>query len=175
MVRLSKSAMAVGGAVLAAGLIGFTNPKTVHALAAALVQVTNTATNPVVTAEVSRTAAQTVSLYMGQNNDGSRTPFLEMIPGGGVNSDAYVVPDGESLVITEIDIQARNAGFFQLTPVTTGSSGMNFNQLFEVPDDSATHQFLFPNGIVWPSGHNVPYSATAGIGQVVLRGYLTRS
>ena len=52
--RISKSVMAVGGVVVAAGLLTLTNPKTVHAVAAALVQVTNTASNPVVAQGIDR-------------------------------------------------------------------------------------------------------------------------
>jgi hypothetical protein len=167
--------MAVGGVVLAAGLIAFTNPKAVHAVTAALVQVTNTASNPVVSSEVSRTAAQTVSVYSGFDAGGDRTPFHEMIPGGGLQTDAYVVPDGENFVITEIDIGTGLGGAFQLLPVTTGPDGESAAQMFQVPADSLTHQFLFPNGIVWPSGHNIPYSAASGIRVVTLRGYLTRN
>ena len=51
--RISKSVMAVGGVVLAAAAIGFTNPKAVRAaVVAAMVQVTNTAANPVITQSV---------------------------------------------------------------------------------------------------------------------------
>jgi hypothetical protein len=54
MIRLRVSALAVGGIVLAAGLLILAAPRTVHAVAAALVQVTNTASNPVVNADATR-------------------------------------------------------------------------------------------------------------------------
>jgi len=173
--RVPRSVLAVGGVVAAAALIGFMKPATVHALTAALVQVANTATNPVVSSEVSRTAAQTVALCIGQDVTGARTPFEEVLPGGGFGGSAYVVPDGESLMITEIDIQPQAGGKFRLLPVTTGLGGGSLEQFFEVPGDGLTHQFLFPNGLAWPSGQNIPYSVDTGIGEVCMRGYLTRS
>lgn len=181
MIRPNRSVLAVGGVILAGSLITALNPRTVRAVEVAaatvkatLVQVTNTASNPVVNSEVSRMATQTVSVCIGQTATGTRTPFEEVIPGGGMEGEEYVVPAGGSLVITEIDIQSRASGFFRLSPVTTGSGG-NIEQFFEMPGDEVTHQFLFPNGIVWPSGQNIPYSADTGIGQVCMRGYLTRS
>lgn len=97
-----------------------------------------------------------------------------MIPGGGVEPDTYVVPDGESFVITELEITGGGAAIVQLSPVTTGSTGASESQIFRTSDDNATHQFLFPSGIVWPSGHNIPFSATPGA-TFCLRGYLTRA
>ena len=151
--RVPRSVLAVGGVVAAAALIGFMKPATVHAL----------------------TAAQTVALCIGQDVTGARTPFEEVLPGGGFGGSAYVVPDGESLMITEIDIQPQAGGKFRLLPVTTGLGGGSLEQFFEVPGDGLTHQFLFPNGLAWPSGQNIPYSVDTGIGEVCMRGYLTRS
>jgi hypothetical protein len=172
--EISRAVMAVGGVALAAA-IGFTNPKSVQAVTAALVQVANTASNPVMSSEISRTAAQTICLYSGLDDAGERTPFQAMIPGGGLESGAYVVPDGENLVITEIDIETGLGGTFQLLPVTTGPSGGSAPVTLRVPADNLTHQFLFPNGIVWPSGSNFPSYADPGLREETLRGYLTRN
>ncbi|HSC56290.1 MAG TPA: hypothetical protein VLC51_03755 [Nitrospira sp.] len=173
--RISKSVMAVGGVVLAGMLIGFTNPKAVHAaVTALLVQVTNTATNPVVSSEVSRTAAQAVTVCSEIRADGAREPLQQIIAGGGFEPDTYVVPDGESFVITEMDITGGGAAIIQLSPVTTGSTGASESQIFRTSDDTTTHQFLFPSGIVWPSGQSIPFTATQGA-VFCLRGYLTRA
>ena len=102
MIRLSKSVLAVGGVVLAADLITVMNPKAVHAVAAALVQVTNTAANPAVTQSITQQASQTVRLRCSANgaaNDCGATP-----PVGQEIVAAYVVPPNQSLIITAMDI-----------------------------------------------------------------------
>jgi hypothetical protein len=162
--------------LLTLGAIGLLAPRVAHAVVATLVQVANTASNPVVNSEVSRTAAQTISVYSGLDVAGDFTPFREMIPGGGLESEAYVVPADQSFVITEIDIGAGLGGAFQLLPVTLGPNGESAPQIFQVPGDNLTHQFVFPNGIVWPPGQSIPFSADPHeLRYMTLRGYLTRN
>ena len=101
MIRLSKSVLAVGGVILAAGLITFTSPKAVHAVvAAALVQVTNTASNPVVNSDATRSPAQIVEIAC------TNVSCNAVEPGGSTDFRSYVVPQGQTLVITDIEIQA---------------------------------------------------------------------
>ncbi|HEY5380936.1 MAG TPA: hypothetical protein VIJ65_01670 [Acidobacteriaceae bacterium] len=83
-----------------------TNPKTVHALAAALVQVTNTASNPVVTQNMGQQAAQIIHLRCTQDTIGRSGPggCVLFSPSGNTITVPYVVPANQSLVITSVDI-----------------------------------------------------------------------
>ena len=106
--RISRTVMAVCGAVLAAALIGFTNPKAVHAVTAALVQVTNTASNPAVTQSVGAQAGNMVHLFCDVPMDEFVTQNkCELYPANanGQTVFGYTVPDGQSLVITAADLQ----------------------------------------------------------------------
>jgi hypothetical protein len=110
MLRLSKSVLAVGGVVLAGALITVMNPKTVHAVAAALVQVTNTASNPVVTQGVGAQAGNMVQLICPLAL--SQTNFSCFDSTGGVSTNSpYTVPARKSLVITAIDVLPGSQAF----------------------------------------------------------------
>ena len=106
--RISRSVIPICGVVLAAALIGFTNPKAVHAVTAALVEVTNTPMNPVVTQGVGPQAGQIVHLHCGVAITGpisfSGVYWCGLTDSSGLTATAYVVPANESLVLTSVDI-----------------------------------------------------------------------
>jgi len=157
--------------VLGAGLMTFTNPKAVHAVAAALVEVTNTAANPVVNADATRSAAQIVEIFC-VINDGSCNGVE---PGGATNLRNYMVPSGQSLVITDIEIlplSAPNLSEFGIAALASGPTGRQVSPTYRVASDALTHHFALQRGIVWPSGGALIPGATAGL-QATLRGYLT--
>jgi len=81
MIRLSKSVLAVGAVVLAGSLITLMNPKAVHALAAALVQVTNTASNPAVTQSVGAQAGNMVHLTCEVMFSAGQPFYIPLRPG----------------------------------------------------------------------------------------------
>jgi hypothetical protein len=190
MIRLSKSVLAVGAVVLAGSLITLMNPKTVHAVAAALVQVTNTASNPVVTQSTGNQAAQIVHLVCNLDNSTNNQnctldPPQSALSNGG---PPYVVPDNESLVITAVDILPAEVFVpgCNFNHTVYLSLGVGYSQEWVV--NNASLHFAYPSGIVVPSGFEVqattveyfgPTTATAacnlGPDQVDLRGYLTAS
>jgi hypothetical protein len=173
MIRLSKSVLAVGGVVLALGLIAFTNPKTVHALAAALVEVTNTASNPVVTQSTTQQAAQIVQLTCN-GNSGPCTYVL---------GNAFTVPLGKSFVLTSIDITASNTPSNILCPIAADAF-LHWNTedasdtgvySWVVPANSGTVHLTYPSGLVFaPTATLHTDNAFCNV-SMLLSGYLTMS
>jgi hypothetical protein len=166
--RISRSVIAVGGVVLAAVVIGFTNPKTVHAVAAALVQVTNTASNPVVNAEVTLSSSQLVQLDC---NTFQSCSVIE--PGGVETADAYVIPAGQTLVITDVEIHpplgtGTGVSAFGIFP----AKGTQFQINDFVTNDGVTHHFTLGRGVVFPSGTSLFAQGSLHVGARLL-GYLT--
>jgi hypothetical protein len=176
MIRLSKSVLAVGGVVLAAGLIAFTNPKTVHAVAAALVQVTNTSSNPVVTQSTSQQATQLVQLTCNITTNGDAR--------GAGSALCGTVPNNQSLVVTAVDIDLVNLLGFCVSGVTyaenLGVQGSSTNlytwDLSSGPPFGTTAHFIYPSGIVFPPNSTVQASESGGCPATFeLTGYLTNN
>lgn len=184
MIRLSKSVLAVGGVVLAAGLIGVTNPKTVHALAAALVQVTNTASNPVVTESTDHQAGQLVNLQC--DGVSGRNCFPISSTTGNTQGGSFQVPAGKSFVVTAVDIttlstdpQCGGSRNFWLD--STNDSGMTTNLTRWWIGPNGNYHFTYPTGFVIGSGSSVSvdddnacYSQSLAYDDfVMVQGYLT--
>jgi hypothetical protein len=168
--------MAVGGVVLTAALIGFTNPKAVHAVTAALVQVTNTASNPVVSSEVSLAPAQIVELACTTGAE-----CFQVQPGGGVTSiSGYVVPAGKTLVITDIDIYTGVSSIIGVAILSNDFSSCplcsRFDPplLYDVAQDGLTHHFSLAHGVAWPSGATLLMEGSFGFSEH-LYGYLANN
>jgi len=183
MIRLSKSVLAVGGVVLAGGLIMVMNPRTVHAVAAALVQVTNTATNPVVTQSVTQQAAQIVEVDCTFDYPEPNGPRPCQQLGG---TGEYTVPTGQNLVITTIDISPllTNGGTCAGTVVLGTGPGPNFFPGQWLPRATWAHlagpqnvHFTYPTGMVFTSGQRIGFANELGpcIGTLYLYGYVTPS
>ena len=175
MNRLSRSVLAVGGVILAGGLITFTTPKTVHALAAALVQVTNTAANPVIDADVTKDPSRIVELLCSNG-------CIQLQPGGGVpaGTTLYTVPAGQSLVITDVEFTPQKDS--NSTWVAIHGENPQSPQPFvasltlSVPDDGFTHVLQMQRGSVFASGQNfVLASNVSPTPSVVLHGYLANA
>lgn len=171
--RISKSLIAVGGVVVAAAAIGFTNPKAVRAaVAAALVQVTNTASNPVVNSDVTLSAANIVQLECIPKNY-----CVQVEPGGALADSFYKVPAGQTLIITDVMIlspaDSKGPSEFSLVPQENIVTGLfAYSVMFQVPDDGLSHHFALTRGIAWPSGS--PLLAAGSI-YALLNGYVTNS
>jgi hypothetical protein len=183
--RISRSVMAVGGMVVAAGLITLATPKAVHAVAAALVQVTNTASNPVVTQGVGAQAGNMVHLTCSQVSlEGTSSVCTRIGADGSVTSD-YTVPAGESLVITAIDVLLNNVsicpGDYNIRLGTPTLDGI-FLHLTTTNALVTTH-FTYPSGLVIGPGIRPTWTgdlevvgqgeACSGFESVDLFGYLT--
>ncbi|HEY4009495.1 MAG TPA: hypothetical protein VGM11_05045 [Acidobacteriaceae bacterium] len=191
--RISRSVMAVGGVVVAAAAIGFTNPKAVHAVAAALVQVTNTASDPVVTQSVGQQAAQIVSLYCVPNAN-PVTGSCSLITDTYQGNPAYVVPANESLVVTAVDIYTYilvHEVALGYTACSAGredgialSNGGPYRLTWEMVDNTSPTHFTYPSGVVFGPGstpspssrhYNASLDAQCGSDAFLVYGYLTPS
>jgi hypothetical protein len=130
------------------------------------VNVTNPATAPVLALDISKSASRHVQLD------------CEIFSGAGsVCTDVaaltpYVVPPGQNLVVTSVDIVgAAGGGVFtvaiQASQFVEGS--------WSVAKDALTHSFQYPSGIVYPAGFtfggtNVFMSSPS---DTLLQGYLS--
>jgi hypothetical protein len=193
--RISRSVVAVGGVVIAGGLITVMNPKTVHAVAAALVQVTNTASNPVVTQGTGQQAGQIIHLHCseattGPAGEGGCGPVVAP----GVTSQIYVVPADQSLVVTSVDIFPTQI-FMSATCSLVHSDGLYvsatgtsayYAQTWLV--DNLSVHYSYASGIVIGPGSSITgsssyfgnppascYSQTDSEDQFDVYGYLTAS
>jgi len=191
MMRISKSVLAVGGVVLAGGLITVMNPKTVHAVAAALVQVTNTSANPVVTQSIGQQAAQSVYLECVPSVEpGNGTCYL--VTNGFRGTTPYVVPGNQSLVITAADVYtfvAVNEAVNGLPTCNAGrEDGVSTSDgamlVWELVNNTSPTHFTYPSGVVFNPSSPVTMASkhyTAGLDadcggdQILLYGYLTAS
>lgn len=178
MVRFSKSVVTVGGVVLAAGLIGFTNPKTVHAVAAALVQVTNTASNPVVTQGIGQQVGQMVDVVCFTNFGNCE---LLSPTEGEVGGSAYVVPAGQSLVVTAVDVLPNVVctvgGHVEFVNYSL-PSGVSVQRLWAAAGEgnvvSPTTHFAYPSGLVFPPNSSLTSeTGDACTARIEMTGYLT--
>lgn len=172
----------VSGIVLAGALIA---PRAAHAISAALVQVTNTLSNPVITQPAHKTAAQLVQLTgaggysFGPAGDHQ---FAQFTPATStVGSEPYVVPAGQNLVLTDFDFNFQNvSGDIGILFHNGNISVSSFNQYYQRMDfysPQGSQHIHYESGFVFPSGETVGVEVTTGgaIAQlnVTLRGYLT--
>ena len=106
-----------GAAIAAISALLLLTPRAAHSLAAALVEVANTPANPVVTQGVPALASQIVTLTPSGNGPAGFTSagaftlsslqqWSAAVNSGGIppGTPPYVVPAGQSLVITSIDL-----------------------------------------------------------------------
>jgi hypothetical protein len=151
MFRLPKSVLAVGGAALATVLLLLAAPRTVHAVAAALVEVTNTSSNPVVTQTTGAQAANMVHLLCQFTMAGQSNACLQISSSAVLSALPYTVPSGNYLVITAADIAAQASGL-------AGCPGIYYARIGTVDgflnlstsDNGLTAHFAYPppSGIV---------------------------
>jgi hypothetical protein len=156
-------------------------PRAAHAIAATLVQITNTTSNPAIAQDVSKLASQNVMLISNpaiissgpeaQTVTPSHSAVLyQMFPNGTFGASPFVVPAGENLVVTAIDLCLEGS----FAGVGIGNvANPSLREQFQI---TASAQFQFPNGIVFPAGESV-VANNVGIsnGGVIftLHGYLT--
>jgi hypothetical protein len=148
MIRIPKSVVSFGALVLAAGALTLAVPPAAHAVAAALVQVTNTVT----TQDSSKQASQLVHLNVQLSSD-EITKFNLVTASGPIAN--YSVPTTASLVITTVDITPAldNTSASFTLHFGGGSNAMNW----AIPGQPSlaqfsTIQFAYPSGIVIAPG-----------------------
>jgi hypothetical protein len=177
MIHPSKSVLAVTATIVAAGLITLMSPKTVHAVAAALVEVTNTASNPVVTQSTSQQATQLV--HMNCN-----IPTSADARGNGSILCGFV-PSNQSLVVSAVDIALRNDLDFCVTGRTyaenlqvagSGAVTYTWTLTFDGVTFGPTTHFIYPSGIVFPPNSTVEAAEGGGCpANFEITGYLTNN
>jgi hypothetical protein len=187
--QISRTVKAVGGVVLAAVVIGFTNPKAVHAVTAALVQVTNTASNPVVTQSVGPQAGNMVHLQCRVLLEKQVISPCFRVLTDGSTPPAYVVPSGEFLVITGVDLRSEVQwpcpNYFNITLVGTTLIRSSTLLHLTTTNSLTTTHFTYSSGVVIPGENNLDLLGTTvtnddeescvGYDDVDIYGYLTAS
>jgi len=163
MARLQKFLLPAG-AVLALCLLILAAPRTVHAVAAALVQITNTASNPVITQTTGAQATNAIHLNCAFNMVyGRNNPCWQITSAGEFNfqgpSIPYTVPSGSNFVVTAVDVfpapygggNAQCPGVYVASIVSLSKSpyAVNFLSLATSNAPVTTH-FTYPppSGIV---------------------------
>lgn len=199
MIRLNRSVLAVGGVILAGSLVTALNPRTVRAVEVAaaavkatLVQVTNTASNPVVTQSVGQQAAQTIHLACTAGASSSSGNCYSYV-NGVQSSSPYVVPDNQSLVITAVDVYTFEANLEAVSGYPQCNAGREDGLLingfeaaavWEIVNNSSPTHFTYPTGMAFPPSstlvptfkhYNSPLDSACGEDQLLLYGYLTAS
>ena len=171
---LKRLLMGFGSILAAALLLALAAPKSAHAIVAALVQVTNTAANPVPVFDVRASAQQYVELactFTAGN-------CAQINADGSVVDAAWTVPAGMQYVITDVEISsAMSPGVtstifgVQWTP----PSGALRLERWAVTASSTTTEYQFPSGIVVLSGSTITRISGDTLNYGYLRGYLAPS
>ena len=182
MIRLPKSVASFGAVALAAGVLALAVPRAAHAVAAAMVLVTNTAANPAITQSAPSQAAQLVQLVGILSPSTAFGAFFNAFTAGRPVSSQYSVPNNQSLVITAVDVTPPGgcaSGAFGFTLSSLAGGAVQPTWTASAPN---VGHFEYPSGIVLPPGTIVQVmfayaSNTAGnCGQpmtVDMYGYLT--
>ncbi len=177
MIQLPKSVLSLAAGAVALGMLTLTAPKAAHALAATLVQITNTTADPAITQSTNMQASQLVELQLPGGatlEPGSGPTAMRQVsmPAGQSASD-YHVPQGQNLVITGVDVNVYDAGGnVQIyIPSNAGSYSVSNAYLPNI----GFQQIKYSSGLVAPSGSLVSsaFYSTAGAADVIIHGYLT--
>jgi hypothetical protein len=178
MFRFPKPVLAVGGAALTMVLLTLAAPRTVHAVAAALVEVTNTSSNPVVTQTTGAQAANMIHLQCGFNMDYKDSACFQITSTGVLSYEGpnipYTVPNGSYLVITAADVApSSNGGNTPSCPgVYYATIGNNTNPANPInfltvttSNNLVTTHFTYPP----PSGIVIaPGTGVYGLGHIIV-------
>ncbi len=133
-------------------------PRAVHAVAAALVQVVNTAANPAVTQDTSHQASQLVSLGVGYNGSGDSfdSNFLYLQKPDGSPGGIYRVPAGQKFVVTTIRVNPDPAYSTSNIEVMLGAAASSAYPL--TPSASYDYLMVTPSTMTeaHPTGSYIP-------------------
>jgi hypothetical protein len=169
---LRKTVISSAVVAFATLLLSLTSPRTAHALAAlgaTLVHITNTEEAPAIVEEVPHTASHTITLIGYVVSPSYGEPFTQLSSTGNVTTTAFVVPVGQSFIITSVDI----------TPSANTSSWINIGNYnggwyggWTVPGMGTT-EYQYPSGVVVASGETLDVSSGQSGTSVIVHGYLT--
>jgi hypothetical protein len=162
---------AVVTATLLFALTALSAPRSALALGDEPVRVANTAAGPAIVEEVPHFASHLVTLYAFSGLSGAfSTAFQQVGTDGGNANTVYVVPPGQSFVITGVDINPNDyTATSSLVSVFAGAGGLYGSWM--VPGTVST-EFQYPSGVVVRSGTSLYLVAGPAFG-VFLHGYLT--
>jgi hypothetical protein len=174
MERFRKYSLPVAAAAMLAVVLTLAAPRAVHAVTAALVNVTNTADNPAVTQSINQLTSQNVYLVTNAGAvPGGFDSSIQDFPNGTLASKPFVVPAGQNLVVTTIEVFP--AGTNQGTYLLVLSDGASGRKGLRVPAVYST-QFQYPSGIVFAAGKSVQLfndPSSPGVVAISVHGYLT--
>ncbi len=164
MIRFAKSFLSFIALACAAALLIVSFPKAAHAVAAALVQITNTADNPAVTQDVSKMASEIVNLGCTD---------IACVPVESTGGVQYVVPAGKSLVVTAVDIDSPSGPVtLYLLDSPPGSYFLGY-KLATYSGISGQVHYAYPSGIVWGSGRSPILGVRTSCGSLCSEGITT--
>jgi hypothetical protein len=167
MFRLPKQIFSLGAGALALGVLMLAAPRAAHAIAAALVQVTNTTANPAITQSTATQASQVINLGSQGNSSLTFTQtFHEAIP---PFSTPYLTPAAQSLVITDIDISGSACGAGAAFEITSPATTPIY---WYIPPGTTTNHFSYRSGLVIPPSTGLEGQTNCNI-VVLATGYLT--
>ncbi len=175
MIRISRSTLSWGGIAVAAALFTLAVPRAAHAVAAALVQVTNTASSPVIAQGIGNQAAQIVQIectYL----PGGFPQVCVAIPATGIAPYAisvppYVVPAGQTLVVTAVDVLSgagepgticNSGAVASVNTLPPASSTVVSRKSWAVPAEEGIAHFVYPSGILFAPGTTIVDAANGG-------------
>jgi hypothetical protein len=166
-----KSVLSFAGVATAALLLAVASPRTVHALGEQLVSIANTATHPAVVEDVPHFASHIVTLFGSFDGGEHNYPyFTQLGPDANVVSADFLVPVGQSLVITGVEILPyTNAPAW--VELYNSNAGTYYDYDYWTVPGSVSTELQFPSGIVVGSGANL--AMISGGSQVTVHGYLT--
>jgi hypothetical protein len=155
--RFTKLSLFIAGAV---GILLLAVPRAAHAVVATLVQVANTASNPVITQGIGQQAAQIVQIECGDLPNTAFNFGCAAVPATGFPPDPplnsyYTVPLGETLVVTSVDIlSGTTAGSPCTSPaavalVTYSYPNEPVRKFWIVPSGTGTAHYVYPSGILF--------------------------
>lgn len=175
---IRKAVTTLGGIFLAALLLATLAPRATRAIVATLVQVANTPSNPVPTADVYRSASQIVWLAC---SNVAPYPCIFIPPTGEINvasPTAWTVPAGMNFVITdvqvntEVELDGVTGTTFGVIWTPPGSSQPR-DAVWSVPIVPLTTEFQLSSGVVVPSGSTITGQVGTDVIEGTVRGYLT--
>jgi hypothetical protein len=183
MIRPPKSVFTVAGIVVIATVLTLTAPRTVHAVAAALVQITNTSANPAVTQDIGQAASQMVYLSCVSARSGAFgcDQYVD-VPGNTPPQQfaGFTVPANRYFVITAVDVNNSDTGSSCPTPINIGmATEIGNNTLFRfgwtLAANAPTTHFTYPPGFALAPGTTIVMnnSSQTCSAEVDVYGYLT--
>jgi hypothetical protein len=166
-----KSALSFAGVAAAALLLALASPRTVQAFSAALIRIANTAEEPAIVEDVPHFASHLVTLTGSFDGAQNTYPYFSPLgPDSKVLNGDFVVPAGQSFVITSVEILPYGNPSAWVRLYNYDVAYLQYGYWF-TPNSAGTTELQFPSGIVVGSGINLALNSSGAF--VTVHGYLT--